>query len=170
VGTRTVKFALKAKREAQDNLLDKDVVEIVEGMVEELRTSIGDFEKMTMAAMEANNLPVAVGAKKGANEAREKLRELLQSVGALPHDLGTLTHVIDLRAVVVEINTAVEEFMTWMKSWVEAVEQEVELPAEKKVEVLDAAGRVVQRLDQIAGAPQNVGNEDPDQPGGDHHG
>lgn len=160
ISERQAKTAIKKKREALEqgeSLLERDVVEIIEGLVEELRMSVGDFEKIASAAMEQNNLPVAVGAKKGADDTRDKLRELLQSVGALPHDLGTVTHLIDLRAVVVEINIAVEGFVSDVLK--------LDLPKAKKEQIDSAHGRLTKRLDAIATSPQSAhtnGGEEPD--------
>ena len=145
-----VKEAVKKKKESLPRLLDKKETEIIEQMVEELQVSIGDFEQIASAAMEQANLPVAVGAKGRADTARGQLLELLQSVGKLPNDLGTLTWIIDIRAVVLEINGAVEEF-------VKAVEKEVaDLPDATRTPILEAAGTVTKKLDEIADSPQTV--------------
>lgn len=149
VTKRTVELSIRHKREASEMLLDKDVVEIVEGMIEELQAAAVDFEKIALAAMQEQVLTAAIGAKKGAIDARHELRELLQSVGALPHDLGTVHHIVDIRAVVVQINENVEKFV--------AVVEEVDLPKEARGKVLSAAKHVSGTLDQIAEAPHAVG-------------
>lgn len=146
--TKQVSDRIKARREGLPRLLDKDAAEIIENFVEELQVSIGDFEQIAVAALDGANLAVAVGAKARANAAREQLKELLQSVGALPHDLGTLTWVIDIRAVVLEINAAVEAFV--------AEVGQLPIPDDNRTMVLDAAGKVVARLDQAAASPQDV--------------
>lgn len=143
-----VKERILAKKKELPRLLDMDAAAIIENFVVELQVSISDFEKIASAAVEGANLPVAVGAKGRANDARTQLRELLQSVGALPHDLGTLTWVIDIRAVVTEINTTVENFAAAVGA--------MDLPKDKRDAVLDAAGNVVAVLDEIAESPQTV--------------
>jgi hypothetical protein len=139
---------IKARRENLPRLLDQDAAEIIENFVVELQVSIGDLEAIASAALEGNNLPSAVGAKDRANKAREQLKELLQSVGALPHDLGTLTWVIDIRAVVTEINAAIVGFV--------GAVGEMPLPDVNRQEVIDAAEKVTGRLDEIAQSPQDV--------------
>jgi ribosome-binding protein aMBF1 (putative translation factor) len=143
-----VREAVEKKRKSLPKLLDKEAAEIIEDFVLELQVSIGDFEKIASAAMEGANLPVAVGAKARADAARDQLRELLQSVGTLPHDLGTLTWVIDIRAVVVEINGAVEGFAESMRA--------LGLPKDKQQQMDEGVARVVGRLDEIATSPQTV--------------
>lgn len=145
----TVEKAIKNKREATELLLDRDVVDIVEGMIEELQATAVDFEKIALSALKTRNLNSAIGAKRGAMEARRDLRELLQSVGALPHDLGTVHHIVDIRAVVIQINENVEKFV--------AAVEEVDLPKETRSKVLGAAKRVSGTLDEIAEAPHAVG-------------
>lgn len=142
------KTAVEKKKKELPNLLDKDPAEIIEDFVIELQVSIADFEKIASAAMEGANLPVAIGAKARADNARQQLQELLQSVGHLPHDLGTLTWMIDIRAIAVEINGAVEEFVAAVKG--------LELPDEARKVIDTAADTVTHRLDEIAESPQTV--------------
>jgi hypothetical protein len=145
---QTAEELVKAKRESMPKLLDRDEVEIIENLILELQVSIGDFEKIANAALAGNNLNVAVGAKARADDSREKLRELLQSVGALPHDLGTMTHIIDIRAIVVEINSVVEGFVDVVRA--------LPLPDDQRGLVIEAAEKVAGRLDDIASSPQSV--------------
>jgi hypothetical protein len=143
-----VKKRITERRENLPRLLDQDAAVLIENFVVELQTSIGDLEAIATAALDGNNLNVAVGAKGRANVAREQLKELLQSVGALPHDLGTLTWVIDIRAVVTEINTAVVAFVEGVAA--------MPLPDANRQEVIEAAEKVTGRLDEIAQSPQDV--------------
>lgn len=160
---QTAEELVKAKRESMPKLLDRDEVEIIENLILELQVSIGDFEKIANAALDGNNLNVAVGAKARADDSREKLRELLQSVGALPHDLGTMTHIIDIRAIVVEINSVVEGFVDVVRA--------LPLPDDQRGLVIEAAEKVAGRLDDIASSPQSVRstNEEGDEDMGDPH-
>lgn len=146
--TRTI---IKEKQAAQEKLLELDALEIIERLVEELQASIGDFEKIALAAIEQHHLPAAVGAKRSANDARKELRELLQSVGALPHDLGTLTHLIDFRAVVAVLFDTVEGFVKQV--------EEMKLPKAKRQQVLNAAGTVTAKLDELGGVSHNGKDE-----------
>lgn len=139
---------IKARRENLPRLLDQDAAEIIENFVVELQVSIGDLEAIAAAALDGSNLNAAVGAKDRANKAREQLKELLQSVGALPHDLGTLTWVIDIRAVVTEINSVVVSFVRDIAA--------MPLPDANRLEVVEAAEKVTARLDQIGQSPQDV--------------
>lgn len=139
---------VQRRRESFPKLLDRDAVEIIENLALELQLSIADFEAIASAAIEGNNLSVAVAGKARADDAREKLRELLQSVGALPLDLGTMTHIIDIRAVVVEINTSIERFVDAIAA--------IPMPDDARAAVRAEAKRVSGRLDEIAAAPQNV--------------
>lgn len=143
-----VQKRIAARRENLPRLLDLDAAKIIENFVVELQVSIGDLEAIAAAALDGNNLNAAVGAKDRANKAREQLKELLQSVGALPHDLGTLTWVIDIRAVVTEINTAIVAF-------VGSVAQ-MPLPDANRQEIIDAAEKVTAELDRIGESPQDV--------------
>lgn len=152
IKVEAAKLAIKKKREAQVQLLDKDPVEIIEGLVVQWQMAIGDFEQIAAAAAEANNLPVAVGAKKGAGEAREKLTELLQSFGTLPHDLGTITYTVEIRAVAMKINGAIEDFVSAVK--------EMKLPKKFREPIELAAGQTIAQIDSIATKPQSVTPEE----------
>lgn len=151
---------IKDRRANMPRLLDLDAAEIIENFVVELQLSIGDLEAIAAAALGGNNLNAAVGAKDRANKAREQLKELLQSVGALPHDLGTLTWVIDIRAVVTEINAAIVAFVGSVDT--------MPLPDANRQEVIEAAEKVTARLDQIGQSPQDVQSlpEEDDDEGG----
>jgi hypothetical protein len=146
---KAAKNALKKKREAiGDSLLDEDMVSIVESLIRQWQASIGDYEKLAVAAMDNNHPAVAVGAKKGADGAREKLTELLQAVGGLPHDLGTVTHTIEIRAVVMKINTLVEGFVGEIMN--------LDLAEKDRKPIVLAAGELTQGLDAISSSPQTV--------------
>jgi hypothetical protein len=87
-----------------------DPVRVIEDVFTAYQLSIGDFEAIAMEALAANNYAAAVGAKKGANDARDKVLTLLQLTGRLPHELGSLRHLIDLRAIAVRMLDTMDAF------------------------------------------------------------
>jgi hypothetical protein len=56
------------------------------------------------------NPAAAIGAKKGADQAREKLLVLLQATGRMPRDLGGLGDLMTMRALAEEMVDAVRAF------------------------------------------------------------
>lgn len=105
------KKAVKALREAGIQFrMDDDPVKVVETYFEQFQLSVGGFEAVALQALESGNLAVAVGAKKGANEAREKVLLLLQMTGRMPQDLSALRHLIDLRAIAVRMLDVMDRF------------------------------------------------------------
>lgn len=87
--------------------LDIDPVSYVEELAMGYRISVGQF---TALAANADNTAAAVGALKGANDAREKLLALVQSVGVVPEDLGTLKLHRDVQTVALTMLDAMAEF------------------------------------------------------------
>jgi transcriptional regulator with XRE-family HTH domain len=136
VSKTTAMRAVKARREAMPITLSMDPALIIERAFEGFQLSIADFERLAAAATEKEWLAVAVGAKKGANEAREKVLALLQATGRLPHDLGALRHLIDLRALAARMLDAVADF-----------QQEVAAGADPE----DAAVRLRQTFNSLIG-------------------
>lgn len=98
------------RRKVMPIQLDMDPARIVEAAFEGFQASVADLERIALAAAEKEQLAVAVGAKKGANEAREKILALLQATGRLPQELGALRHLIDLRAVAVKMLDTMDRF------------------------------------------------------------
>lgn len=116
--------------------LSIDPVKVIEGIAEGYQLSIGDLEAIAADAVVRNQLAVAVGAKKGANDARDKLVHLLQATGRLPQDLAALRHLIDLRALGVRMLDVIDAF-----------EEEVRLleelpPDQRERATMEAAGKI----------------------------
>lgn len=108
ISVQQAKKAVVKRREAAPIKLNADPIRIIEQVFEQYQLSVGDFEAIASAALERNQLAVAVGAKKGANDAREKIVLLLQATNRLPQELGALRHLIDLRAIAVRMLDAVD--------------------------------------------------------------
>lgn len=110
VSVASAKRHVSARKGSALLQLNADPVRIIEQVFEQYQLSVGDFEAIAAAALERNQLAVAVGAKKGANDARDKIILLLQATNRLPQDLGALRHLIDLRAIAVRMLDAVDAF------------------------------------------------------------
>jgi hypothetical protein len=139
-------IAGKKKAMAAAMPLSQDPMKIVTAVIEGYQSSIVDFEVMAHE-YSVKNPSAAVGAKKAANETRERLTELLQAIGHLPHELGTLRWVA-------EVNVVVEQFVSIIEVF-EARIVEMKLPKAKREGVLDAAGDVRRSLEQVTGASRN---------------
>jgi hypothetical protein len=87
--------------------LDIDPTTIVEELARGYRQSVSAF---TALAASADNTAAAVGALKGANDARERMVAVLQAIGHVPHDLGVLKLQRDVQQVAVKMLEAVEAF------------------------------------------------------------
>ncbi len=81
---------------------------------------MADFEAMASAYSEVNPA-AAIGAKKGADQARDKLLMLLQATGRMPRDMGGLGDLMSLRELASEMVQVVHRFKRG-----EASAQEVE--------------------------------------------
>ena len=86
---------------------DVDPSTYVEELARGYRITVGQF---TALAASADNTAAAVGALKGANDAREKLMALVQAVGIVPDDLGTLKLHRDVREVATRMLDTMEAF------------------------------------------------------------
>jgi len=148
IGYEAARKALKKKREAQEPLLDEDPVKIVESLVRQWQAAIGDFEHMAVAALETNHMNAAVGAKKGAGEARQRLTELLQSFGTLPNDLGTLTYTIEIRAIALKLNAIIGDFFSAF--------EDLKIPKGEREKVAVLVASTVKEIDAIATKPEHV--------------
>lgn len=133
--------AYERKRASMTSLLELDAKKILEWLIEGLQFSIGDLEQLAVAAVEERNMPAAVSAKKAANEAREKLQDLLQTTGILPHDLGTFRHQFEFQVVVVEVVNLVHTFVGKIEN--------LDLPKDAKPLVLEAADELKTGLEQL---------------------
>lgn len=130
--------AYRARVKDMDQLLEQDAIEILNSLVQGLMLSIGDLEQLSVAALEDRNVSAAVGAKRGANDAREKLQNLLQTSGLLPQDLGTIRLEVDFRVFVKAMFDSVGEFVLQVQS--------LNLPPKQAQRVLAAADTVNERL------------------------
>lgn len=151
ISVSATKKAYYARRAVGENLLEEDPIEIIRMLVEGFQLSIGDLEQLAVAAVEQKNLPAAVGAKKGANEARGKLQDLLQSVGVLPHELGTLRWHVEFRSVVVQLVDTMDGFVKTIEG--------LKLPKDKREQVIEAAAKVRDDLEGMDTMPK-VGEGD----------
>jgi hypothetical protein len=151
ISVSATKKAYYSRRAASENLLEQDPIEIIRMLVEGLQLSIGDLEQLAVAGMEERNLAVAVGAKKGANDARGKLQDLLQSVGVLPHELGTLRWHVEFRSVVVQLVDTVDGFVKTIEG--------LKLPKAKRDEVVAAAVAVRDDLEGMGTVPDLNGGD-----------
>ncbi len=109
IGVRAVHRVLADREAVGEALLDRDPIDVVKTIAAQLQGSIGDFEAMAYAYGESHP-SAAVGAKKGADQAREKLLVLLQATGRMPKDLGGLGDLMAMRALAEEMVDAVRAF------------------------------------------------------------
>lgn len=90
--------------------LKSDPVEVVERIFQGYQLSIGSFEALAVAAVETGNLAVAVGAKRSANDARDRVLAVMQATGRMPQEMESLRHLIDIRAIAVRMLDAMDDF------------------------------------------------------------
>lgn len=110
ITVRQAKNAVKARQEGAPLQFAADPVRVVEEIFTAYQLSIGDFEAIALQAIEDGNLAAAVGAKRSANDARDKVLTLLQLTGRLPQELGSLRHLMDLRAIAVRMLDTMDAF------------------------------------------------------------
>jgi len=109
VNARTVHRVLAERRAVGEFILDRDPIDVVKALAEQFAASIADYEAMA-SAYAGVHPSAAIGAKKGADQAREKLLVLLQATGRMPKDLGGLGDLMGLRALGEEMVDAVRAF------------------------------------------------------------
>ena len=109
VNERTVRRVLAERQAVGEALLDRDPIDVTKQLVAQLEASAADFEAMASAYADTNPA-AAIGAKKGADQAREKLLVLLQATGRMPRDLGGLGDLMTMRALAEEMVDAVRAF------------------------------------------------------------
>jgi hypothetical protein len=109
VTERQVLRVLKDREALGQALLDRDPIDVVKTMATQLQASVGDFEAMAYAYGELHP-SAAVGAKKGADQAREKLLVLLQATGRMPKDIGGLGDLMSMRELASEMVDVVRAF------------------------------------------------------------
>lgn len=110
ISVTSARDAVANRRKVMPIQLNMDPAEIVERAFEGFMLSVADFERMAAEAARKDLYSVAVGAKRSANDAREKVLALLQVVGRLPEDLGDLRHLVDLRRIAQQMLDAVARF------------------------------------------------------------
>ena len=109
VNERTVRRVLAEREAVGEALLDRDPIDVVRQMAAQLQASVADFEAMASAYSEVNPA-AAIGAKKGADQAREKLLLLLQVTGRMPRDMSALGDLMGIRELASEMVQAVHAF------------------------------------------------------------
>ncbi len=98
-----------AEREAiGEALLDRDPIDVVRDLAVQFEGSVADFEAMASAYVETN--PTAIGAKRGADQARERLVLLLQATGRMPKDMGGLGDLMGMRELASDMVAVVHAF------------------------------------------------------------
>jgi hypothetical protein len=107
VSSRQAQRILKKYRENMRSPLDTPPTELIEELAVGYRGSVAIF---TQLAATADNTAAAVGAIKGANDAREKFVSLMQAIGHIPNDLGTLKLQRDVEQVARQMLDAIERF------------------------------------------------------------
>jgi hypothetical protein len=116
ISVRQAQRAVEERRKATPISINMDPAKVIEQAFEGFMLSVADFERLAAEAGKRDWLAVAVGAKKGANEAREKALALLQVVGRLPEDLSDLRHLIDLRRIAQRMLDGVADFKVAVES------------------------------------------------------
>jgi hypothetical protein len=111
VTERQASRAIERRKAETPLVLNIDPVKVVEDVALGLQLSIGDLELVAAEGMSRNQLNVAVGAKRAANDARGQVISLLQDVGRLPQDLSSLRHLLDLKEVALRMVTSVDVFV-----------------------------------------------------------
>ncbi len=93
---RQVRRVVEERRTLAVGVIEQDPVDVISDMIAAFQASIGDLE--LMAHRYADTHPAAaVGAKKAADQGRERLVLLLQATGRLPRDLGAMSDLMELR-------------------------------------------------------------------------
>ena len=109
VTTRTVSRVLAEREAIGEALLDRDPIDVVRDLAMQFEGSVADFEAMASAFVETNPT-AAIGAKRGADQARERLLLLLQSTQRLPRDMGGLGDLMGMRELASDMVTVVHAF------------------------------------------------------------
>jgi hypothetical protein len=158
ISVTSAKKAVAARQDSAPLRLNMDPVEVIERVAEGYQLSIGDLEAVAYEAMKANNLTAAVGAKKAANDAREKLLAVFQATGRLPQELSQLRHLIDVRQIAVQM-------MDTMDVFERDIEVAKTMPPEEQTRILaDAADRVRGAFGKLLGLDENTLPEASEEP------
>lgn len=89
------------------NPLDADPMVLLEDLARGMQLSIGDFEAMASAFIDANP-NVALGAKKAADEARARFAELMIRTGKMPEDLELFRSETEMRRIAEQMVEQIE--------------------------------------------------------------
>ncbi len=109
IAVRTVHDVLAQREAIGQALLDREPIDIVKRLATQFEASVGDFEAMASAYADTNP-NAAIGTKRGADQAREKLLMLLQATGRLPRDMGAIGDLITMRELASEMVQVVYRF------------------------------------------------------------
>lgn len=101
ISARTVR-EVKARAGKRPSILKKLPMDIVEELLAALREDIASFQAMAYAHADANP-SVAVAAKKGAMQARERLIEMLLALNVLPQNLSIFRSESIVRQIATEM-------------------------------------------------------------------
>lgn len=147
IGVEATKKAHAEKKATMGHFMETDAAKIIERLMEGLEFSIGDLEQLAVASLEERNMSAAVSAKRAANEAREKLQNLMQTTGILPNDLGVIKHQLEFRVIVVEIVELVHTFVGNVEPLLPA------LPEDKRATFQQATAALTTGLERLDGTP-----------------
>ena len=109
VNERTVRRVLAQRQAIGEALLDRDPIDVVRDLAMQFEGSVADFEAMASAYVETNPT-AAIGAKRGADQARERLVFLLKATGRMPRDMGGLGDLMGMRELASDMVAAVHAF------------------------------------------------------------
>ena len=110
VTIRRCKQIVEAYRASNPTLRHHDPVEVVDELLEGYAADIRALNETYDKANLANNVSGAVGAVNARMNARERIAELLQAIGVLPHDLGTMHLIIEGRVVAEKVFAVLERY------------------------------------------------------------
>ncbi len=100
VSIPTVKKALADFRATEPKLREHDPLEVIDMLLEGFQA---DLEELALLSASAKSDMAKVGAINARMVAREKIQNLLQSTGVLPHDLGKLKVEVDVRYIAMRL-------------------------------------------------------------------
>lgn len=110
VTIRRCKQIVEAYRAANPTLRHHDPVEVVDELLDGYAADIRALNETYDKANLNGNVSGAVGAVNSRMNAREKIAELLQAIGVLPHDLGTMHLIIEGRVVAEKVFAVLERY------------------------------------------------------------
>ena len=155
ISTTGARNAVKARREAMPDLMTMDSTELVEEIIFGWQISIGNYERMALELFETNP-GAAVAAKRGADEARKQLTNLLQATGKLPRELGTLRYHFEVQTLAITIQENLDGFQKQVAAGVE----QLDLPKAKMTRlrklIEEARAPLNTHLKEYAGTAREV--------------